>query len=527
MIGALVRPIGIAGSAAAACCWAFAVTEQRSNEPINGAEMAALALEMFEETWIFSDDYDVCDLLIDWSDYDSLTGTMASKRVEKHMRQTSMPSDGAVLASHIQIIQSSVDTQKSIEELINAGVDPKKDPKFKRKASNPPRSGLPPSFNHRPPSKSRGGSSAGHSREGSSDDGIGSCGRSNTLSPASVGDQLGTFPGSQHNRVFSAPELLHEQYHEQMKNMNTQMVPPYGQPMHKPLGGMLQAPSGHHRGALSYDANAHLDPDSGGRHLEVAFTDDGRKYFIDHISKTTHWTDPRKSQSLGHLTTVAGVEDDGLGVLPANWAKEYNSEGDPYFIDHNSKTTTWYDPRLPREVQEERILARHGLHQGQQTMEVAGGGYDHHQQMHPTFSPRSQQTTIDRVQQLQQERCGYQERQQQLLREGLLHDQQQRSPQQQYQASPISPPQRMHNMTGHNDPFLSQYAQHRAHHDLLGAPFQHHRDVSNDSAVDSAMDVDGYPAQDISMAIDPATIVPGFNPADLNPREFDKYLNIS
>lgn len=50
-------------------------------------------------------------------------------------------------------------------------------------------------------------------------------------------------------------------------------------------------------------------------------------------------------------------------------------------------------------------------------MATAGGGYEHHQQMHPTYSPHSQQTTIHRVQQLQQERCGYQERQQELLRE--------------------------------------------------------------------------------------------------------------
>jgi hypothetical protein len=61
-----------------------------------------------------------------------------------------------------------------------------------------------------------------------------------------------------------------------------------------------------------------------------------------------------------------------------------------------------------------------------------------------------------------------------------------------------------------NDPFLSQYAQQRAHPELLGAPFQHQRDVSNDSAVDSTMEVDyvSSPGQDISMAIDPATIVP-------------------
>jgi hypothetical protein len=219
------------------------------------------------------------DLVVDWS-HCELTNTMASKRVEKamHMRQVSMPSDGGVMP-HVQI-NSSVDTQKSIEELINAGVDPKKDPKFKRKASNTARGGgLPPSFNHRPLSKSRGGSSAGHSREGSSDDGIGSGGR-NTLSPASVGDHQFSYGGG-HQRIVSAPELLHAQYADQMKPLGSQMAPPFGLHTHsKSLGGMLPAHPMHQKAAKSWDADAHLD-EGVGRHLEVAYTDDGREYFIE------------------------------------------------------------------------------------------------------------------------------------------------------------------------------------------------------------------------------------------------------
>lgn len=38
--------------------------------------------------------------------------------------------------------------------------------------------------------------------------------------------------------------------------------------------------------------------------------------------------------------------DDGLGLLPDGWAMAYDNNGDAYFIDHFSKTTTWYDPRL-------------------------------------------------------------------------------------------------------------------------------------------------------------------------------------
>ena len=37
--------------------------------------------------------------------------------------------------------------------------------------------------------------------------------------------------------------------------------------------------------------------------------------------------------------------DDGLGPLPAGWAKSYDDNGKLYFIDHNTKSTTWNDPR--------------------------------------------------------------------------------------------------------------------------------------------------------------------------------------
>jgi protein yorkie len=45
-----------------------------------------------------------------------------------------------------------------------------------------------------------------------------------------------------------------------------------------------------------------------------------------------------------------------LGPLPENWQMAMDKLGDVYFIDHNNRTTTWFDPRLPREVQEPHIM---------------------------------------------------------------------------------------------------------------------------------------------------------------------------
>ncbi|KAM7011398.1 membrane-associated guanylate kinase, WW and PDZ domain-containing protein 1 isoform 3-T3 [Passerculus sandwichensis] len=52
-------------------------------------------------------------------------------------------------------------------------------------------------------------------------------------------------------------------------------------------------------------------------------------------------TDP--SQSLPQYLPPAA--EDNLGPLPENWEMAYTENGEVYFIDHNTKTTSWLDPR--------------------------------------------------------------------------------------------------------------------------------------------------------------------------------------
>ncbi|KAK7602579.1 hypothetical protein V9T40_008168 [Parthenolecanium corni] len=42
------------------------------------------------------------------------------------------------------------------------------------------------------------------------------------------------------------------------------------------------------------------------------------------------------------------LEDDELGPLPPKWEKAYTESGEVYFIDHNSSTSHWLDPRLSK-----------------------------------------------------------------------------------------------------------------------------------------------------------------------------------
>lgn len=83
---------------------------------------------------------------------------------------------------------------------------------------------------------------------------------------------------------------------------------------------------------------------------EMRKTDTGKRFFIDHINKKTTWTDPRGNQpkqvkkSTGEIK-FAGT-DEILGPLPAGWERKIHKDGREFFVDHNTKQTTWEDPRL-------------------------------------------------------------------------------------------------------------------------------------------------------------------------------------
>uniref|UniRef100_A0A182RJ28 HECT-type E3 ubiquitin transferase n=1 Tax=Anopheles funestus TaxID=62324 RepID=A0A182RJ28_ANOFN len=79
----------------------------------------------------------------------------------------------------------------------------------------------------------------------------------------------------------------------------------------------------------------------------------GRVFFIDHNERKTSWVDPRTgraspmptSQGATALSDVRRPED-GLAPLPEGWEERVHSDGRIFFIDHNTRTTQWEDPRL-------------------------------------------------------------------------------------------------------------------------------------------------------------------------------------
>ncbi|XP_058849663.1 NEDD4-like E3 ubiquitin-protein ligase WWP2 isoform X1 [Acipenser ruthenus] len=61
--------------------------------------------------------------------------------------------------------------------------------------------------------------------------------------------------------------------------------------------------------------------------------DNGRVYFVNHNTRTTQWEDPR---------TQGMIQEP---PLPPGWEMKYTNEGVRYFVDHNTRTTSFKDPR--------------------------------------------------------------------------------------------------------------------------------------------------------------------------------------
>ncbi|KAJ1923208.1 hypothetical protein IWQ60_006016 [Tieghemiomyces parasiticus] len=103
---------------------------------------------------------------------------------------------------------------------------------------------------------------------------------------------------------------------------------------------------------------------------EQRFTPEGRPYYVDHNTRGTTWNDPRLQPGEGGSTpaTAGGAGGRGrtlssqrgdtggfsatpaqgsLGPLPTGWEMRVTNAGHVFFVDHNTKTTTWDDPRLP------------------------------------------------------------------------------------------------------------------------------------------------------------------------------------
>uniref|UniRef100_A0A182REL6 Membrane-associated guanylate kinase, WW and PDZ domain-containing protein n=1 Tax=Anopheles funestus TaxID=62324 RepID=A0A182REL6_ANOFN len=72
-------------------------------------------------------------------------------------------------------------------------------------------------------------------------------------------------------------------------------------------------------------------------------SNDGSVSIATGDSETGSFYDQKTDLSSHHLE-----DEDGLGPLPPKWEKAYTDSGEVYFIDHNTGTSHWLDPRLSK-----------------------------------------------------------------------------------------------------------------------------------------------------------------------------------
>lgn len=63
--------------------------------------------------------------------------------------------------------------------------------------------------------------------------------------------------------------------------------------------------------------------------------------FNSHFEQITTWLDPRKTRSNPNLANIQLT-----GNLPEGWEQAISPEGEIYYINHITRTTSWVDPRL-------------------------------------------------------------------------------------------------------------------------------------------------------------------------------------
>uniref|UniRef100_A0A8C6UM35 Membrane associated guanylate kinase, WW and PDZ domain containing 1 n=1 Tax=Neogobius melanostomus TaxID=47308 RepID=A0A8C6UM35_9GOBI len=82
--------------------------------------------------------------------------------------------------------------------------------------------------------------------------------------------------------------------------------------------------------------------------MNNSFTGDSSEFDEIHHSVrpfAPHQTATTESTQQPHPNLSQPPPEDPLGPLPDNWEMAYTENGEVYFIDHNTKTTSWIDPR--------------------------------------------------------------------------------------------------------------------------------------------------------------------------------------
>ncbi|XP_014214487.1 transcriptional coactivator yorkie isoform X2 [Copidosoma floridanum] len=298
---------------------------------------------------------------------------------------------------------------------------------------------LPDSF-FNPPSTGSKSPSISHSRENSADSAFGA-GVLGGVNPAAVasgivsngsGSNGTTSPGATGQIQSAGLTIAHPRAHSSPASLQQTYASAQQQSQHAPQPH--SARHVHHQKQRSYDVISTVDDLGPLPHgWEQARTPEGQIYYLNHITKTTTWEDPRKTAAAASVAAVAAAAvesskannsaaavaaaaaaaaNSALRPLPEGWEQARTPEGEIYFINHPARTTSWFDPRIPAHLQR-APLSGAMLPQSwqlQQQQQTATPGIQNNQ----TLQACQQKL---RLQSLQMERERLKQRQQEIMRQ--------------------------------------------------------------------------------------------------------------
>ncbi|XP_030364108.1 NEDD4-like E3 ubiquitin-protein ligase WWP1 isoform X7 [Strigops habroptila] len=152
-----------------------------------------------------------------------------------------------------------------------------------------------------------------------------------------------------------------EPVRQQPGNASTEPLPPGWEQRKDPHGRTYYVD--HNTRTTTWERPQPLPPG-----WERRVDDRGRVYYVDHNTRTTTWQRPtmesvrnfeqwqsQRNQLQGAMqqfnqrylysASMLSAENDPLGPLPPGWERRVDSNDRVYFVNHNTKTTQWEDPR--------------------------------------------------------------------------------------------------------------------------------------------------------------------------------------
>ena len=250
-------------------------------------------------------------------------------------------------------------------------------------------------------------------------------------------------PQPQHNRSQSAPVELQQTLSVVQQQQQTQQHVHLRQPSYD-VGSGAQANNNHLLGPLPPG-------------WEPARTPTGQLYFMNHITKSTQWEDPRiqiqqqisrerqnnpvtmnmqrispqpQNQQVSQtvpppninqlqgpqtaaVQSAIAADRQNLGALPDGWEQSVTPEGETYFINHSAKETSWFDPRIP--IQNQSVPIRHQVQlagQQPQIMQQTNGPLagNQNQSQVQGMTPMQKRQQEERLRRLENERRILQEK---------------------------------------------------------------------------------------------------------------------